>query len=383
MIDNHDLKTLILEYLDRKFIANFDINIYENDESLPNEIDEVDIPSAKPRVRRYKVEIIKKLIGSDIIPMPEYIEDNKKPKSSVIFAGFLNGIAKKTFKIKKGKKAGQDKAFYTFTLVEDDANKINCVYFASQTAEKIFDKLEEAFYVLCVGDLKYGLDNKLTYYINKISLATKCNEEIIEEQEMINHKKVVDIDILPRSDQENLFDVPPVYNDFIKNNNIVVFDIETTGLDPNTCEITEVGAVKVEHGVVTERFSSFAKPTSPIPQEVQDLTHITDEMVADAPKIEDVVLDFYDWCRGCVISGYNIINFDMKFINKVAENVGVKFDNEIVDTINVVRKSSLFLPNYKLGTVVKALDITLNDAHRAFNDAYATAKVLLKLNEIN
>ena len=105
-------------------------------------------------------------------------------------------------------------------------------------------------------------------------------------------------------------------------------------------------------------------------------------MLIGAPDIRDVILDFYDWCKGCVISGYNIINFDMKFINKEADNVGIRFDNEIVDTINVVRQSKIRTPNFKLGTVVKALGLTLNDAHRAFNDAYATAQVLLELNKL-
>ena len=104
-------------------------------------------------------------------------------------------------------------------------------------------------------------------------------------------------------------------------------------------------------------------------------------MVAFAPRIEDVIQDFYDWSRGCIISGYNIVGFDLKFIKKVANNIGLKFDNDVIDTMIVVRQSGLRTGNYKLGTVVKALGLTLNDAHRAFNDAYATAQVLMELNK--
>ena len=111
--------------------------------------------------------------------------------------------------------------------------------------------------------------------------------------------------------------------------------------------------------------------------EVQLLTHITDEMVKDAPSIENVIADFYDWTRGCVLSGYNVIGFDMKFIKKA----GQKY-NDIIDTLIVARTSKLRCSNYKLGTVVSALGLTLEGAHRAYNDAHATAQVLLALSKI-
>ena len=164
------------------------------------------------------------------------------------------------------------------------------------------------------------------------------------------------------------------------NNDIVVFDIETTGLDPESDEITELGAVKIEHGEVTEKFSSFVKPNIRIPKEVENLTGISNEMVAFAPKVEDVIEDFYNWSRGCILSGHNIAGFDMKFIRKAGSKIGLKFDNQIIDTLIVARQSSLRVPNYKLGTLVKALGLVLVDAHRAFNDAYATAQVLMELN---
>ena len=105
-------------------------------------------------------------------------------------------------------------------------------------------------------------------------------------------------------------------------------------------------------------------------------------MVEFAPKIEDVIIDFYNWSRGCIISGYNIVGFDMKFLTKVASKIGLKFDNEIIDTMIVVRQSKLRTTNYKLTTVAKALGIDLTDAHRAYNDAHATAKVLMELHKL-
>lgn len=387
LLNESELKIQLKEWLDRLFIANINIDISSSDETLPEEIECDDIIPIQSKARRYKVNIEKKLIGNNIIPMPEYISDIKSQKTSVILSGILQNKSQKKFTQKKGKHAGDEKSLYSFVLT-DESGSIECVYFCPKTHEKHMEILEDGSMILCVGDVKIGISGKLTYYIKKLFKAAPFKDEVISDFNNSNtfklkHKKVVFPDILPRSAQSNLFDVKQEYNDFIKSNKIVVFDIETTGLDPEVCEITEIGGVKIENGEVTERFSSFARTKEPIPEEVQKITHITDEMLIGAPNINDVILDFYDWCDGCVISGYNIINFDMKFIRKVANDIGIEFKNQIVDTINVVRQSKLRTPNYKLGTVVKTLGLVLEDAHRAFNDAYATAQVLLELNKVD
>ena len=95
------------------------------------------------------------------------------------------------------------------------------------------------------------------------------------------------------------------------------------------------------------------------------------------------IKDFYDFTRGCVLSGHNVIGFDIKFIRREGESIGLVFDNELIDTLNEARMAKLKITRYNLGTVVKALGLTLEGAHRAWNDAYATAQVLLKLNEVS
>ncbi|MBO5394375.1 MAG: ribonuclease H-like domain-containing protein [Clostridia bacterium] len=386
LLEDSDLEMQIKKHIESLFIANVKANLIENDETLPDEIDAEDLipTSTGKRVRRYDIKIEKKLIGGDIAPKPEYICDIKSPKPAVILAGFISNKNQKKYIQKKGKNAGKEKMLYTFTLRDKDAS-IDCVYFCGKTHEKDMESLDDLFMVACVGNVQVGLNGKLTYYIKKLSLASPCEEvveEIVAQSGVYKHTKVVFPDRMPSETQGNLFEEKKEYNDYIMRNTFVVFDIETTGLDPENCEITELGAVKIENGEVTERFQSFAKPSHPIPEEVVRITNITDEMVADAPKPEDVVYDFYEWSRGCVISGYNIINFDMKFIHKVAEKIGVTFDNEIIDAFPLARQSGLRLGNYKLGTVVKALGLTLVDAHRAYNDAHATALVLLELNKV-
>ncbi len=386
LIDEFELRTQLKEKLSELYIANFTINLIENEDTLPEKIEAEDIIPTLTKARRYNVNIEKKLVGGDIIPKPEYIKDNTKPKASVILSGLISNKNQKKYVIKKGKRAGEEKSLYSFSL-RDESGSVECVYFCPKSHEKTMNAIENDTLIICVGDLKLGINGKLTYYLRKISLASpyienisQANDNIGVENMIRNHKQIIFPDLLPRSSQSFLFEQKIDYNDFISNNNIVVFDIETTGLDPDTCEITEIGAVKIEKGEITERFSSFARPKNPIPIEVQELTNITNEMVKDAPKIEDVILDFYDWTRGCIISGYNIINFDLKFIKKVTDRLGLPFDNTVVDTYIVAKQSKIHTSNYKLGTVVKALGLTLTGAHRAFNDAYATAQVLMALN---
>ena len=170
-------------------------------------------------------------------------------------------------------------------------------------------------------------------------------------------------------------------NDTIKGKTYVVFDIETTGLDVSSDEITEIGAVKIVDGQIKEKFASFVKPTKSIPREVTELTGITNEMVADAPEAEFVLQEFYDFAKDAILCGHNIIGFDLKIVKRMGNEVGIDFDNEVLDTLNLARVSHLLVSNFKLGTIVKYLGLTLEGAHRAWNDAYATAEVLLKLCE--
>lgn len=384
MLDETVLQSGLKSFLEKRFIADFNIALQENEEMLPTEIEVEDIYIPRQRLARYDVNVVKKIIGKDIAPKPEYIKNVTKPKSSVIFAGIVSNMTKKTFIIKKGKHQGEEKSLYSFVLKDD--TPVDCIYFCAKSHEKDMNAIQDGMMLLCVGDMQKGLSGRLTYYIKKISLASACEkpaepETILPIDARVPRKRVVFPEPLPITAQSNLFEEKAKYNEFILNNDIVVFDLETTGLDPETCEITELGAVKIVRGEIREKFSTFVKPKGSIPEIVTKLTGITDEMVAHAPSIENVIQDFYDYTRGCIISGYNVVGFDMKFIKKAAASIGLKFDNDVIDAMIIVRQSPLRVGNYKLGTVVKALGLTLNDAHRAYNDALATGQVLLEMNK--
>lgn len=384
LMDERELSKKLKDYLTKRFIANFTVNFIDSEETLPSEIDyeDVFVPEATG-IKRYDVRVIKRIIGTDIPPKPEYIEFITKPKNSVILAGTISGFTKKTFTRKSGKRKGEEGCLFSFEL--DDGKKIECIYFCPKSNLHKMESLADGMMVLGVGDVIKGLTGGLTYRIRKLSYASPAPKIEIETKAVVvnnKHTQVVFPEPIPMPSQANLFEEKPRYNDFIMSNTIVVFDLETTGLNPENCEITEIGAVKIINGQIKERFASFVKPKERIPEEVTRLTGITNEMVAFAPSVENVIADFYDYTRGCVISGHNVIGFDMNFIKKAGAKCGLKFDNTLIDTLIIARQSSLRVPNYKLGTLVNALGLTLNDAHRAYNDAYATAQVLLELSKV-
>ncbi|MBE7044181.1 MAG: PolC-type DNA polymerase III [Ruminococcaceae bacterium] len=160
----------------------------------------------------------------------------------------------------------------------------------------------------------------------------------------------------------------------------VVFDIETTGLSNTKNNITEIGAVKVEQGEITERWSTFVNPCEPIPANIVELTGITDEMVADAPKIEEILGDFLEFCKGCVLVAHNA-RFDVGFIQKAADKHGFVFENSYLDTLQLARCLYPEFPNHKLDTLSKHLKILLENHHRAVDDAKATADIFVKMLE--
>ncbi|MBT9772862.1 PolC-type DNA polymerase III [Coprococcus catus] len=160
----------------------------------------------------------------------------------------------------------------------------------------------------------------------------------------------------------------------------VVFDIETTGFSAVNDRIIEIGAVKVENGVITEKFSEFVNPERPIPFEIEKLTNINDRMVEDAPNISVILPRFMDFCKGSVLVAHNA-DFDTGFIRHNCEVLGLPYDYTYVDTLGIARSFLEGLKNYKLDTVVEAMGCTLANHHRAVDDAGATADVFVRFLE--
>ena len=158
----------------------------------------------------------------------------------------------------------------------------------------------------------------------------------------------------------------------------VVFDIETTGFSPTKNRIIEIGAVKVSEGKIVDRFSTFVDPLTPIPFEIEKLTGITDDMVMGAEQIDVVLPRFLEFCEGCILVAHNA-RFDMSFIMENCDRQGISHDFTYVDSVGIAR---IFLPGQKkhtLDAVAKALGVSLENHHRAVDDAEATAEIFVKL----
>jgi DNA polymerase-3 subunit alpha (Gram-positive type) len=161
----------------------------------------------------------------------------------------------------------------------------------------------------------------------------------------------------------------------------VVFDIETTGFSAAEDRIIEIGAVKITDGAVVDRFSTFVNPEVPIPFEIQQLTHITDDMVLEAPKIEEALPAFLDFVGESALVAHNA-GFDVGFIEQNCVRLGRSRTFTSVDTVGLARVLLPTLSKYKLNIVAKALNISLENHHRAVDDAAATAEIYVKFIEM-
>lgn len=156
-----------------------------------------------------------------------------------------------------------------------------------------------------------------------------------------------------------------------KTESYVCVDLETTGLNPKTDKIIEIGAVRVENGVRTESFESFVNPGCLLPQKITELTGITDAALKDAPEIAEVLPDLLAFLREDVLLGHSIL-FDYSFIKKAAVNRRMKFERQGIDTLRIARQ---FLPELES----RSLDFLCghygipHKAHRALADAEATS----------
>ena len=158
----------------------------------------------------------------------------------------------------------------------------------------------------------------------------------------------------------------------------VVFDLETTGFSALVDRVIEIGAVKIKNNEIVDRFSTFVNPQIPISFRIENLTGINDQMVMNSGTIEQILPDFIEFCKGCVMVAHNA-EFDMSFIINNAEKMGIEFAPTYIDTVLLSQFLIPALHNYKLDTLTKHLNVVLDNHHRAVDDAEATAHIFLKL----
>ncbi|MGR3763897.1 PolC-type DNA polymerase III [Rossellomorea sp. NS-SX7] len=201
--------------------------------------------------------------------------------------------------------------------------------------------------------------------------------------EAFNASKKNDIKVL-YGIEANLVDdgVPIGYNETdrpLEDAVYVVFDVETTGLSAVYDTIIELAAVKIKDGEIIDRFESFANPHHPLSATTIDLTGITDDMVQNAPEINDVLHDYHKWVGDDILVAHNA-SFDMGFLNAGYQKAGLpKAANPVIDTLELARLLYPQFKNHRLNTLAKKFDVELTQHHRAIYDAEATGYLLLKM----
>ncbi len=155
-----------------------------------------------------------------------------------------------------------------------------------------------------------------------------------------------------------------------------VFDIETTGLSPQSCHITEIGAVIIKGGEVIDRFNTFTDPEEHIPENITELTGITDEMVKGAPSNCEAVKSFLEFADGRILVAHNA-GFDISFIRKVTQENRIEFTNPYIDTVAMSRYANPELKRHKLDTLAEYFKLGDFNHHRACDDAEILSKILI------
>lgn len=281
------------------------------------------------------------------------------------------------------KEAGQ-KPIYKFTL-EDFTGTISCVLRTTIDNVSALDKLENGKTIIIVGEVTEDKFNNDIYLkpkqISFCTLPEKWEEEIDFLPEKSYYEFVIPEDMV-YTDQVGLFSMTEARQvaPYLQKNDVVVFDLETTGLNPyNGDKIIEIGAVKIVNGAITQKFQSYIDPEMIIPESSIKIHHITQDQVIGKPKAHQVLQDFYKFTRGCVLTGYNV-GFDLGFLIKQGKESRYNFDNPTFDIYkDLSEKYIKGVKNYKLGTIAKHLGVLLENAHSALYDTIATAEILIKL----
>ncbi|MDD3630907.1 MAG: 3'-5' exonuclease [Bacteroidales bacterium] len=158
----------------------------------------------------------------------------------------------------------------------------------------------------------------------------------------------------------------------------VIVDVETTGGKPGASRITDIALVFIKNNCINGHYSTLVNPNREIDQYVQKITHITNKMVRNAPKFYQIAEEIDFLTNNSILVGHNI-RFDYSMIRSEFNRLGINYERETIDTINMARKALPELSLYNLDAVTNYLDIEISNRHRALGDAEATAKLFLQL----
>lgn len=386
LVDKLNYVEKLINYLEHNYFGSFDICV--NSFALPDSGEDLlekrkifDEPEVFIDNQIFEVTDVKPIHVRNMVYRALPLSKVKAGMGAVTVAGRIKFFNKSTYKKiveKDGVSEEQEKTRYNFELVYEDT-KLSCVIFPTKQLLEKGDIFNDGQEVICLCDVDEYRE-RLSLKVKEIAFCKIPEKEATPIEFLSEKENYITIKPSPyhEESQLNMFEMIKSLPPMLENKNYVVFDLETTGLDYNSCEIIEIGAVKIVNGKITETFSTLIKPTKPIPEDATAVNNITNEMVEKAPSLQQVLPDFYKFTRNCALVAHNI-SFDSKFLIYYGEKCRYNFDNELVDSLAMSRKYLHTIKNHKLKTICEYLGVELINAHRALADTVATAKCFIKL----
>lgn len=329
-------------------------------------------------LRTIRPQNVEALIGAPIYDKARYIVDVECEADNMVLCGTIEALTERMTKAEQNKAS---KKYYRFTL-RDYTGEISCLYFPNQKTANRAAFLKDGKSVVVYGKTSRDLrtPDKFTMIAKYISFctlpetfaATKVRLTPDEAYRFVFPEKYT------RGVQTDVFGTQDSLPKFLEGKTFCVFDLETTGLSPKSDRIIEIGAVKIENGVITETFSSFVDPKMPLPENIVALTGIRDSDLIGKHTIDEVLPDFFKFSFGSIFVGHNV-SFDCGFVSESGFNLNIFFENETVDTMTLAKRYLPELGRYKLSDLTKHFSVTNVSAHRAIYDALATAEVFIRL----
>ncbi|MDD3745877.1 MAG: 3'-5' exonuclease [Anaerostipes sp.] len=161
-------------------------------------------------------------------------------------------------------------------------------------------------------------------------------------------------------------------------NDYVAFDLETTGLSMENDQIIEIGGVKISNSKIIGKFNCIIYPEIPVSDFIIELTGISRKQLEQGIPLEDGVRKFLEFSEGYPVLGHNVM-FDYRFMKRSASHFGLGFEKDGLDTLAIAKKKLRHLENKKLGTICEHYQYVNQAAHRAYDDALATAVVFERM----